>query len=129
MGLNDYLKTIASYYDTANRENFYHGFLLGLLALLIPDYAIRSNRESGYGRFDIAVFPTQPNTAGVLMEFKVADTEEELAAKAKDALAQIERMDYLAEFRAQGISTIWKYGIAFWGKKTCIAADTYSNIK
>lgn len=121
-GLNDYLETIASYYDTANREQFYHGFLLGLLALLAPDYAVRSNRESGYGRFDIAVFPSHDQPTGVIMEFKVADAENELSSKAREALAQIDRMDYLAEFRAQGAKEVWKYGIAFCGKKTQIAA-------
>ena len=127
-GLNDYLETIASYYDTANRENFYHGFLLGLLALLVPDYAVRSNRESGYGRFDIAIFPAQGQPSGILMEFKVADSEAELPAKAQEALAQIDHMDYLAEFRAQNINDVWKYGIAFCGKKTQIASHKQKSL-
>ncbi|MBQ3971861.1 MAG: PD-(D/E)XK nuclease domain-containing protein [Selenomonadaceae bacterium] len=127
-GLNDYLETIASYYDTANRENFYHGFLLGLLALLVPDYAVRSNRESGYGRFDIAVFPAQGQPSGILMEFKVADSEAELPAKAQEALTQIDHMNYPAEFRAQNVNDVWKYGIAFCGKKTQIASHKQKSL-
>ena len=121
-GLNDYLETLASYYDTANRENFYHGFVLGLLALLVPDYSVRSNRESGYGRFDIAIFPGKEHTNGVIMEFKVAENEADLPKMAEAALAQIENMDYMAEFRNQNITQVWQYGIAFCGKKCQIAA-------
>ena len=116
-GLNEYLETLASYYDTTNRENFYHGFVLGLLAILASDYQVRSNRESGYGRFDIALFPNHPHNKGVIMEFKVAANEDELPAKAAEALAQIEKMDYLAEFRQQKVPEVWQYGIAFCGKK------------
>ena len=112
-----YLETIASFHDTANRENFYHGFMLGMLALLVPRYRVESNRESGYGRFDLAIFPKNKGQAGVLMEFKVAKTEAELPKEAEVALQQIEDMDYLAEFREQGVANVWKYGIAFYGKK------------
>ena len=55
--LNDYLLALTSYYDTANKESFYHGFVLGLTALLTSEYKVISNRESGYGRFDIALLP------------------------------------------------------------------------
>ena len=122
--LNEYLETLASYYDTANRENFYHGFLLGLLALLLPDYTVRSNRESGYGRFDIAIFPNRKHQNGVIMEFKVAESEAALPKMAKAALTQIESMDYMAEFRNKGISPVWQYGIAFCGKKSHIEAKS-----
>ena len=122
--LNEYLETLASYYDTANRENFYHGFLLGLLALLLPDYTVRSNRESGYGRFDIAIFPNRKHQNGVIMEFKVAESEAALPKMAEAALAQIESMDYMAEFRNKGISPVWQYGIAFCGKKSHIEAKS-----
>ncbi len=115
--LSRYLENIASYYDTANHEGFYHGFMLGILAVLVSRYHVRSNRESGYGRFDLAIFPKNKGQAGVLMEFKVAKTEAELQNEAEAALQQIEEMDYLAEFRAQGIENVWKYGIAFCGKK------------
>ncbi|MBQ7498685.1 MAG: AAA family ATPase [Selenomonas sp.] len=122
--LNEYLETLASYYDTANRENFYHGFLLGLLALLLPDYTVRSNRESGYGRFDIAIFPNRKHQNGVIMEFKVAESEAALPKMAEAALTQIESMDYMAEFRNKGITPVWQYGIAFCGKKSHIEAKS-----
>ena len=115
--LSRYVENMVSYYDTANREGFYHGFMLGIMAVLVSRYHVRSNRESGYGRFDLAIFPKHPRLAGVLMEFKVAETEADLEREAIAALKQIEDMDYMAEFRAQGIDTVWKYGIAFCGKK------------
>ncbi len=119
--LSHYLETVVSYYDTMNHESFYHGFMLGMLALLNPDFRICSNRESGYGRFDLAAFPKRKEQAGILMEFNVAKTEEDLPQEAEAALRQIEEMDYLAEFRSQSIETVWKYGIAFCGKKVNIA--------
>lgn len=115
--LSRYLETMASYYDTSNHEGFYHGFMLGILAMLVSRYHVRSNRESGYGRFDLAIFPKNKGRAGVLMEFKVAKTEAELQKEAEAALQQIAEMDYLAEFREQGVENVWKYGIAFCGKK------------
>ncbi|MBQ7479830.1 MAG: AAA family ATPase [Selenomonadaceae bacterium] len=123
-GFATYLESMASFHDTANKETFYHGLMLGLLTMLIPRYRVVSNRESGYGRFDIAVFPKQNQSPGMLMEFKVATTEADLPAKARDALTQIDHMDYLAEFRAQGVEDIWKYGVAFCGKKVWIEAST-----
>ncbi|MBQ7515162.1 MAG: AAA family ATPase [Schwartzia sp.] len=120
--LASYLETVVSYYDTLNHESFYHGFMLGMLALLVPRFQIRSNRESGYGRFDLAAFPKRKEQAGILMEFKVAKTEEDLPQEAAAALRQIEGMDYLAEFRAQGIEHVWRYGVAFCGKKVKLIA-------
>ncbi len=121
-GLEKYLKLMVSYYDTANRESFYHGLLLGLLAALIPRYEVVSNRESGYGRFDLAVFPNRGQRIGVLMEFKVAETEAQLPEKANEALSQVDANEYLAEFRNRSVPTVWQYGISFHGKRCCIAA-------
>ena len=120
-GLNDYLLALTSYYDTANKESFYHGFVLGLTATLMPEYKIFSNRESGYGRFDIAIFPEDKNKNGVIMEFKVAENEANLSQTAEVALSQIEDMEYITEFKNRGIDNVWKYGIAFCGKKCAIA--------
>ena len=117
IGLQKYLEQIASFHDTANKESFYHGFLLGLTAWFLPKYRVKSNRESGYGRFDLGIFPNEQGQAGVIMEFKVADSEESLQETAEAALAQIGQMDYLAEFREQAVDNVWKYGIAFYGKK------------
>ncbi len=122
-GLNKYLLTLTSYYDTANKEAFYHGFVLGLMATLMPEYKIESNRESGYGRFDIGIFPEEKNQNGVIMEFKVADTESALSQTAKIALDQIENLEYITEFRNKGVDKVWKYGVAFCGKKCEIAAN------
>ena len=119
--LNKYLLTLTSYYDTANKETFYHGFVLGIVATLMPEYKILSNRESGYGRFDIAIFPENKSKNGVIMEFKVAEKESELHQTAEVALSQIDDMEYMAEFKNEGIDNVWKYGISFCGKKCAIA--------
>lgn len=111
----------ASTYDTANKESFYHGFMLGMTALFLDkQYTVESNRESGYGRFDLAIFPDNVSKAGVLMEFKASETEEMLERKAKEALQQIEDKNYEVEFTKRGIQNVWKYGIAFCGKKVCV---------
>ena len=122
--LSDYLLTLSSYYDTANKESFYHGFILGLTALLTPDYKIVSNRESGYGRFDIAILPCKNRNNAVIMEFKVAKSEAELPQKAKTALSQIESMEYMTNLKNENIEQIWQYGISFCGKKCCIESKS-----
>ena len=115
--LERYIAYLVSSYDAANKESFYHGFLLGMTALFVPEYVIESNRESGYGRFDIAIFPKDTSKAGVLMEFKAADSESQLEDKADEALRQIEEKQYVTEFEKRGILKVWKYGIAFCGKQ------------
>ena len=115
--LERYIAYLVSSYDAANKESFYHGFLLGMTALFVPEYVVESNRESGYGRFDIAIFPKDTDKAGVLMEFKAADSEAQLEDKADEALRQIEEKQYGTEFEKRGISKVWKYGIAFCGKQ------------
>ena len=121
-GLTSYIRSLVSTYDAANKESFYHGFMLGMTALFVPDYIIESNRESGYGRFDLAIFPRDTQKAGVIMEFKAASSEDELPAKAEEALAQIEDRAYDTEFKKRGIMNVWKYGIAFYGKKISVKA-------
>ncbi len=111
-----YLEILASAFDAAAKESFYHGFVLGLTALLVPEYEVRSNRESGYGRYDIAAFPKGTARNGMMLEFKTAESEENLEAKAEEALAQIAEKDYLAEFRARAVAEVYTYGIAFYGK-------------
>ncbi len=121
--LQKILLRIVSTYDTANRESFYHGFMLGLVAMLAIGrrYEVKSNRESGYGRFDLALVPRDINNPGVVMEFKVAETPEDMEAKAHEALAQIEEKAYTTELKAAGVENIWRYGIAFCGKHVYIA--------
>jgi hypothetical protein len=115
--LTKFLRFAVSFYDTANKESFYHGLMLGLLAALVPVFEVVSNRESGYGRFDIAVFPKEEEAAGALLEFKVAEKEEEMTGRAKEALAQIKANKYASEFEQRGVKEVWQYGIAFCGKK------------
>ena len=109
---------VVSAFDAGGKENFYHGFMLGMTALFLGrDYTVESNRESGYGRFDLAIFPKEAGKAGVLMEFKAAENEEDLPAKAEEALRQIHEKEYDAAFTSRGVTKVWKYGIAFAGKR------------
>lgn len=119
--LQKILLQFVSTYDTANKECFYHGFMLGMAALFLgKNYVVESNRESGYGRFDLAIFPKDKARAGVILEFKSAGSEKMLLKKAEEALEQIEKKRYLTEFTKRGIRHVWKYGIAFCGKKICV---------
>ncbi len=119
--LQQILLRFASTYDTANKESFYHGFMLGISALFLDkQYIIESNRESGYGRFDIAIFPKDTQKAGVILEFKAADRTESLEKQADEALRQIQDRQYEVEFAKQEIVSVWKYGIAFFGKQVCV---------
>lgn len=117
-GLASYLEKLASVYDTAKgKESFYHGFVLGMTAILVPRYTVHSNRESGYGRYDLAAMPQDKCQTGFVLEFKVAGGEDELPDKAQEALQQIKDRDYDAEFHEHGVQEILHYGIAFCGKK------------
>lgn len=119
--LQQILLRFASTYDTANKESFYHGFMLGISALFLDkQYIVESNRESGYGRFDIAIFPKDTQKAGVILEFKAADRTESLEKQADEALQQIQDRQYEVEFAKQEIVSVWKYGIAFFGKQVCV---------
>ena len=116
-GLQEILMKVASVYDTANREAFYHGLLLGMTTLLVPEYEVKSNRESGLGRYDLAIYPTRKGQCGVILEFKAADTPDELTKKAQEARRQIDEKGYEVNFQARGIEKVLKYGIAFCGKQ------------
>lgn len=116
--LQQILLRFASTYDTANKESFYHGFMLGISALFLDkQYIIESNKESGYGRFDIAIFPKDTQKAGVILEFKAADKMDSLEEKAGEALQQIQDKQYEVEFAKRDITNLWKYGVAFCGKQ------------
>lgn len=107
----------ASCYDTAG-ENFYHGLVLGLCAMLDNRYIITSNRESGEGRYDISLCPKDSKMPGIIIELKAekdAD-ENELKELAKAALKQIIDKKYDNEMQTKGIKNVIKYGVAFSGK-------------
>ncbi|HBT79931.1 MAG TPA: hypothetical protein DEA67_07775 [Selenomonas sp.] len=119
-GLSKFLESMVSAFDTGAKESFYHGFVLGMTAVLVPDYEVQSNREAGYGRFDVAVFPKDTAKTGLLLEFKTADHDAELADRAESALQQIKERDYMAPFRARGIGQVHQYGVAFCGKQVLL---------
>ncbi len=115
----------ASCYDTAG-ENFYHGFVLGLCAMMDNRYYISSNGESGEGRYDIQLLPKSENMPGILIELKAARnfSGDKVKQLSEAALAQIEDRKYDTDMAAKGIKTIFKYGVAFSGKQVEVAADS-----
>ncbi|MDY2594944.1 MAG: AAA family ATPase, partial [Oliverpabstia sp.] len=133
--MNAYMNRVAlqtfSYFDTgkspsgAEPERFYHGFVLGLMVELQDRYVITSNRESGFGRYDVMLEPRHPEkNDAIIMEFKVYDPEDEktLRDTVCEALSQIEQKKYAAMLIERGISEehIRSYGFAFQGKTVLI---------
>lgn len=133
--MNAYINEVAlatfSSFDTGSHpsgrtqpERFYHGFVLGLLVELRDQYEVRSNRESGYGRYDVMLIPRQKNQLAFVLEFKVYNAQEELKLEdtVQSALLQIEEKHYDTELIERGISKskIRHYGFAFEGKKVLI---------
>ena len=117
----EYMDRSISFYD-AGAEGFYHGLTLGLIALMDNQYKIKSNRESGDGRYDISLIPRENGYPGIIMElkWKKALDEEALDKLAAEALGQIDKMRYDAEMKEDGVQDILKFGIAFSGKKVII---------
>ena len=132
--MNAYMNRISmevfSYFDvggdnsSGEPERFYHGFVLGLMVEQAERYEVRSNRESGFGRYDVMLIPKKDNLPAIVMEFKVRNPgrEQTLEATAQSALNQIEDKNYDAELIARGIplERIRHYGFAFEGKRVLI---------
>lgn len=154
--MNVYMNRIASsvfsYFDTGNKPSesteperlhavkattkgltgpdpsvcFYHGFVLGLIVELEDKYRITSNRESGFGRYDVLIEPKDTADPAIIIEFKVQESEEtDLSETVSSALRQIEEKKYASALTARGIPTdrIRKYGFAFCGKKVLIGTE------
>ena len=133
--MNQFMNQVAlqpfSSFDTGGKpseelepERFYHGFVLGLIVDLAGKYRITSNRESGFGRYDVVMEPLKENLDAIVMEFKVQNTSKEksLEETVEHALRQIQEKQYDTELLARGITKerIRHYGFAFRGKKVLI---------
>ena len=123
-GIEEYMMRSISFYD-AGAEGFYHGLVLGLVALMDNQYKIRSNRESGDGRYDISMLPRENKYPGMIMELKWGKdlSDEELDTLSAEALNQINENAYDTEMKEERIPDIIKFGIAFSGKKLKIRTE------
>ena len=111
---------VMSYHDLSGEpEKVYHALVLGMLVWLSGKYEIRSNRESGYGRYDLMLKPLDLKKQGIIIEFKQVDEEDkETPEKAMErALKQIEDRAYATELEAAGIRDILKLAVVFQGKE------------
>ena len=120
--LEEFLLDVVSYFDLTKRssESFYHGLVLGLLAAIREKYDLKSNRESGYGRFDIACMPKDKSLSGIILEFKASKRKGDLSRDAASALKQIEKNNYAAIFSENNVQSVWKYGISFFKKNIVV---------
>ena len=128
--MNQVTRDIFSHFDTGKDvsrtepERFYHGFVLGLLTELVEDYVVTSNRESGYGRYDVMLEPLDKNKNAIILEFKVHNSKKEssLEDTVEIALKQIEEKQYESTLLMKGFQKeqIYKYGFAFCGKEVLI---------
>lgn len=126
--IGEYMDEAISFYD-AGAEGLYHGLVLGFIAMMDNQYKIKSNRESGDGRYDICMFPRDERYPGIIMELKWRKNlgKDALDKLADEALAQISDRRYDVQMTRDGIKNILKIGIAFSGKSLCVESEN-SNI-
>ncbi|MEM9460687.1 MAG: AAA family ATPase [Myxococcota bacterium] len=124
--LGDLVRDVLSVHDTGTGptapERVYHAFVLGLLAHIEPEYRVRSERESGYGRSDVLIVPDRPGRPGAVLELKrvLEDRGESPEDALESALRQLEQRDYAAELRAVGAEPVQQVAIAFAGKRVWV---------
>lgn len=119
------VKQVMSYHDFGGEsEKVYHALVLGMLVWMSGQYDIRSNRESGMGRFDLMLKPKNFSERGIILEFKIVESSAENAHEQvlKDALQQIEEKSYVTELEAAGITEVLKIAVAFRGKELWVSA-------
>lgn len=112
-----FLNSVSFYDIEKETEKYYHIFMLGLLASLEDKYYLSSNRESGLGRYDILLEPRNKNKAGYVLEFKTANSDEEMEKKVNEAVKQIQDNKYYSELKRRNVSKVIGLGIVFYGKK------------
>ena len=122
--IEEYMDKSISFFD-GGAEGFYHGLMLGLIALMDNQYKIKSNRESGDGRFDVSLIPREKRYPGIILELKWKEklSDVELEKWSNESLKQIGELRYDSEMKEDGITEILKFGIAFPGKKVCVRTE------
>ena len=124
-----FVLTSFSYFDVSGKqpEKFYHAFVLGMLVSLINRYEVKSNRESGYGRYDVMLIPHDKTKLGIVIEFKkvVMSEQGSIEQAVTNALLQIKEKHYVQEMFAHGIKSVIAVGIAFKGKEVLIQSEEY----
>ena len=122
--LQNILLKSTSFHDTKS-EIFYHGLILGMMFYLDRDYIVKSNEESGLGRYDVNIEPRNKNNRGYILEFKVTKNEEDLEKESKEAIEQIISKKYDVSLKERGVKEIVFLGVAFYGK---LVKVSYTNI-
>lgn len=121
--LQKFLLESMRYFDVKGTEpeRFYHGFVMGLIVGLAETHEVHSNKESGYGRYDVMIIPKDKRQLGLVIEFKIADSAEELATTAQQALEQIASRGYVTQLQQQGVNKVLTLGLGFYGKQVALA--------
>ena len=121
----EFIMMSMSYYDISGQEpeRVYHAFILGFFVFLKNTHYVQSNRESGFGRYDVCVIPKDQTKLGIVMEFKKAAKKESLETAAKKALLQIKERNYVQELYSRGIRNVLYLGLAFRGKQISMCQE------